>query len=407
MTIFEPYVARARIFRDESFDFLIADETAKAWYDGSIEQYMPERAWCREHIRRNDTVVDCGAHHGLMTVLFARWVGLEGAVIAYEALPANARVVEENARLNGLANVTVRPVGVGQKAGLVEASINAGNVIVGSLGGAEHVEVVRLDDDLPRGTIVNFLKIDVEGSELRALWGARRVLRQRPIVDLEIHNFLLTDRRRALAAIEAILSPVHWTYDVLGEVLSEDFRHFDGPLDLEWLASFENPHLFCMPRNAAKWRYWLWSGRLAMVAKAVIQPVKSAVKRSLALFRDPLGAVWIEEESGWAGVWTRRGRSEVFDAVWTKDGLKVEAVLLVTVEGDLVTLTRKTSSDGADEMTYIGTMNGSKISGSYPGGRWSALIRQSAPIDFPNNSAPPTAGERHSSPDSTRSPPGG
>jgi FkbM family methyltransferase len=375
MTIFEPYVARARIFQDESFDFLIADETAKSWYDGSIDQYMPERAWCREHIRPNDTVVDCGAHHGLMTVLFARWVGSRGTVIAYEALPANAQVVEENARLNGLANVTVRPVGVGEKAGHVKAAINAGNVVVGGLDGGEHVEVVRLDDDLPPGTVVDFLKVDVEGSDLRALRGAKRVLNQRPIVDLEIHNFLFPDRRRALAAIEAILSPVHWTYDVLGEVLSQDFRHFEGPLDLEWLASFENPHLFCMPRNTARWRYWLSSGRLAMVANIVAHPVKKAIRGVFGTFHDPLGAIWIEEESGWSGVWTRRGRSEVFDAVWTKNSIKIKAVLLITIDGDLVTLTRKASSDGANDMIYVGTMNGSRISGSYPGGRWSAFVR--------------------------------
>jgi FkbM family methyltransferase len=361
MAIFEPYIARGRIFQDECFDFLIADDTAKAWYDGSTEQYMPERAWCREHVKPNDTVVDCGAHHGLMTVLFARWVGPRGAVIAYEALPANAHVVEQNARLNGLANVAVRPVGVGEKAGRVEAAVNAGNVVVGGLDGAEHIEIVQLDDDLPPGTVVNFLKIDVEGSDLRALRGARRLLRQHPVVDLEIHNFLFADRRRSLASIETILSPVHSTYDVLGEVLSQDLRHFDGPLDLEWLASFENPHLFCTPRSAAKWRYWLWSGRRAMVVKAVVRPVEKAITSCLGRLRDPLRAVWIEEESGWAGVWTRRGRSEVFDAVWTKNRLRTEALVSIAMEGDQVTVRRKASSDGAEDMTYVGTMNSRRI----------------------------------------------
>jgi FkbM family methyltransferase len=375
MAIFERYVAKGRTFQGESFDFLIADETAKDWYDGSIEQHMPERAWCREHIRPGDTVVDCGAHHGLMTVLFARWVGHRGTVIAYEALPANARVVEENARLSGLTNVTVRPVGVGEKADRVVAAVNAGNVVIGGLDGAEYIEMVRLDDDLPPGVVVNFLKVDVEGSDLSALRGARRILQQRPVVDLEIHNFMFTERRRTLAEIEAILSPAHWTYDVLGEVLSPDFRHFKGLLDLDWLASFENPHLLCIPRNSAKWRYRLLSGRLAMVARAVARPVDMAIKSSLALFRDPLGSVWIEEESGWDGVWTRRGRSNVFDAVWTKNGLRIEAVLSIAMDGDQVTLTREASSDGAENMTYFGTMNGRRISGKYSGGRWSALIQ--------------------------------
>jgi hypothetical protein len=33
---FEPYIATGRVFKDELFDFLIADETAKAWYDGPL-----------------------------------------------------------------------------------------------------------------------------------------------------------------------------------------------------------------------------------------------------------------------------------------------------------------------------------------------------------------------------------
>jgi FkbM family methyltransferase len=379
MTTFNHYIAKSRVFQDQSFDFLIADETGKAWYDGSTDQFMPERAWCREHIRPHDTVVDCGAHHGLMTVLFARWVGPQGSVFAYEALPTNARVIEANARINRLANVTVRPVGVGETADRVAVALNAGNVIVAGSGAAEQVQVVPLDDDLPPDTIVNFLKIDVEGSELRALRGAKKVLSQRPVVDLEIHNFLFANRRRTLAAIEAILSPVHWTYDVLGEVLSQDFRHFDGPLDLDWLASFDNPHLFCTPRKTARWRYLLWSGQLAIFAKIAARPVKKAARGVLGFFRDPLGAVWIEEESGWAGVWTRRGRSELFDAVWTKNGKRMEAVLRIRIDGDLVTLTRKGSSHGADDMTYLGTKDGSRVSGSYPGGRWSAVIRFKRP----------------------------
>ncbi len=48
------------------------------------------------------------------------------------------------------------------------------------------VEVRRLDDVIPAGTLIRFIKIDVEGGELDVLKGATRILDQsRPIVAFE------------------------------------------------------------------------------------------------------------------------------------------------------------------------------------------------------------------------------
>lgn len=46
-----------------------------------------------------------------------------------------------------------------------------------------------------------------------------------------------------------------------------------------------------------------------------------------------LGQVWTESENGWSGTWTRRGSSNTFDAVWTKDGARVTSVLTITAVG--------------------------------------------------------------------------
>jgi FkbM family methyltransferase len=370
---FVPYIAKDRAFQNERFDFLIADEAAKGWYDETAEQFMPERAWCRQHIRSGETVIDCGAHHGMMSVLFGRWVGRQGSVIAYEPLAANAAVVAENARLSGLTNLIVRPVGVSDEVGAAAVDLNGNNIVVNDRGGTVFVEMVRLDDDLPADMVVHFLKIDVEGSELRALLGARRVLKQRPTIALELHNLLFADRRKTLARIMAILSPAYWKYDVLGEVLSPHFRHFEGPVDLEWLASFDNPHIFCIPRRRVMYRHWLLAGRLASPIRRFNNSLTASVIRSL--FRDPLGTVWTEEESGWSGIWTRRGKTTVFDALWTKDGATVTAVLTMTLDDGKVTVIRTRSNDGAADLSYAGTVIGLNVSGRYPGGRWSATIR--------------------------------
>ena len=168
METFVPYIAKDRRFEELRFDFLIADLVGQSWYDGSPKQFMPERGWCRDHILPGMVVVDCGAHHGMMTVLFALWTGLTGKVLAYEAIPANREVIEKNVRLNGLGNVIIRSFGVSDRNGKVCLLTNTSN---SSPGGTEMFDVVTLDADLADQR-VDFLKFDVEGSELDALTGA-------------------------------------------------------------------------------------------------------------------------------------------------------------------------------------------------------------------------------------------
>ena len=79
---------------------------------------------------------------------------------------------------------------------------------------------------------------------------------------------------------------------------------------------------------------------------------------SAAFHSDILGAVWQESENGWSGVWTRRGTSAVFDAVWTLSGQRVTAVLTMTRTGtDTVSIYRKDTSDNL-EVDYTATIGG-------------------------------------------------
>ena len=69
-----------------------------------------------------------------------------------------------------------------------------------------------------------------------------------------------------------------------------------------------------------------------------------------------LGAVWDESENGWTGVWTRRPGTNIFDAVWTKDGGRVTAVLTMTPIGtNTVAIDRKDTSD-SEEVDYIAAL---------------------------------------------------
>jgi FkbM family methyltransferase len=249
---FTPYIAKDRAFHDFRFDFYIANEVGKQWYDGGVDQRMPEREWCVSQLQRGMNVVDCGAHHGMLSLIFANAIGTSGKVFAYEALPTNAAIIQRNAALNAIDNIIVRPVGVGDSPALMAVQYNLSNTLV--IGGApppdqdinDFVQIVRLDDDLPNDMNIDFLKIDVEGYDLNALRGMERTLAQHPILDLELHNFLFADRSSTLEQIVSILRPLDYNWDLLGEI-GDKPNHLTGTLAVHHLVDFSNPHLMGVP----------------------------------------------------------------------------------------------------------------------------------------------------------------
>jgi FkbM family methyltransferase len=248
-TDFEPYVFRNCQMGSYTFDMWITDPTAQLWYAGHNHNLVDKR-WCLDHIRQGMTVADCGAHHGQMTVVFSKAVGATGKVLAWEAFPSNAEVIEKNLQLNGCANATVRAFALGDELKRLPLHVDDNNTRVAwadpPAETTRWVEVRKLDDDISPHLRIDFLKIDVEGSDLQMMRGARRTLAQRPIIDLEVHNFLFTDRQATLTEMFAILEPLSYQYFILPEN-SDTVLAVGEAVDLRELIQYQVPHVFCMP----------------------------------------------------------------------------------------------------------------------------------------------------------------
>jgi len=78
---FRPYLI-SRDGYETRFQFHIDDLFAKEWYDVTKEK--PEIQFLLRFIREDDVIIDCGAHHGFLTIPFAQQAS-KGQVLAIEA----------------------------------------------------------------------------------------------------------------------------------------------------------------------------------------------------------------------------------------------------------------------------------------------------------------------------------
>jgi FkbM family methyltransferase len=151
---------------------------------GAIEQ--PVQAALAERLRPGDTLLDVGANVGFLAVVGAALVGATGRVIAFEPVPANARQIRRNKRLNRLRQLEVVETAVGDRTGqaVLVLARHAGGAALADVErppdacGELTVPIVRLDDWLASrpGLWPALVKIDVEGAELQVLRGLAATL---------------------------------------------------------------------------------------------------------------------------------------------------------------------------------------------------------------------------------------
>ncbi|HEX8501826.1 MAG TPA: FkbM family methyltransferase [Pyrinomonadaceae bacterium] len=153
-------------------------------YDAPVARFI------RERLRPGALCLDVGANVGVYVLQFAHWAGVRGRVVAFEPNPCARRLLERHIRLNGLeGRVEVAPVAAGARAG--EATLFAAGAAGMSRLGAPNrliaeqvkeitVPVVTLDEFCAeRGLVPDWLFLDIEGFEIAALAGARRLIESR------------------------------------------------------------------------------------------------------------------------------------------------------------------------------------------------------------------------------------
>jgi FkbM family methyltransferase len=184
-----------------------------------------ETAFVRRHVTSGMAVVDIGANLGWFTTHLALLVGAKGRVDAFEPRSDLMDLLTKTVAENGLTNVTTHNFAL--------ASQNADGQVIWSThdvnpGGtnlvssdfvapgitAQPVAVRTLDTCISHR--VDFIKLDVEGSELLVFKGAERILAQdRPLILVELNPSNLM-RTSGVSASEFGRYVEKWDYCLYG-----------------------------------------------------------------------------------------------------------------------------------------------------------------------------------------------
>lgn len=157
------------------------------WYHLGI--YEPETSrFLATHLRPGDTFWDLGANAGYHTLMAARAVGPAGRVVAVEPDPGTCEILREQLQLNGMENCTIVQAAIADRtdrALLVRrASDPRGNAlreidnpaIDNKEGDVVEVPSLTMDELAARHPAPRLIKMDIEGAEVLALPGGRKLL---------------------------------------------------------------------------------------------------------------------------------------------------------------------------------------------------------------------------------------
>lgn len=154
-----------------------------------------------EQIRSSDVVWDIGANVGLYSVQFAKRLGTDGAVYAYEPVPEVFIKLKKNTEL--LAQVTCFNIALSEANGMTyiergqDPLLATSKIVNDKSESSIQIQVLTGDEflRLGNGSFPTFLKIDVEGHELSVLKGMNGLLENNPprVIGMEIHFEKLTE----------------------------------------------------------------------------------------------------------------------------------------------------------------------------------------------------------------------
>jgi FkbM family methyltransferase len=217
--------------------------------------------WCEAEIRAvapilepGCTVIDIGANIGTHTIAFAKMVGAQGRVIAFEPQRIVHQILCGNVALNALTNVVVLNAAAGDVAGHVRIpsidptrDYNFGAIALCAPDAEKEegdlVEVVTVD--ALQLQACRLIKVDVEGMEPKVIEGARETIaRCEPALFVENNTV-----EKSAAVLEAISDVGYKGYWHVSPYFSA--RNYFGHSENVFAQYQPEANLLCVPKHVS------------------------------------------------------------------------------------------------------------------------------------------------------------
>ncbi len=136
-------------------------------------------------IRKNDIVLDLGASTGDFCIIASKKAGANGTVIALEPDSDSYELLKYNIQRNKCQNVISINIGVGKEDDDQEKEIIA-PFNKPSRGKISTLETIL--ENIGMSKRIDFIKMDIEGSEVEVMAKSINIIKQADVVSLEFHG---------------------------------------------------------------------------------------------------------------------------------------------------------------------------------------------------------------------------
>jgi FkbM family methyltransferase len=187
-------------------------------YDPSVAEFL------RVRVRDGHVCYDVGANVGVYVLQFAHWSRPSGRVVAFEPNDGARKVLEHHVKLNGVADrVTIVPAAVGSSSGRATlyaadadgmSRLNVPNAAIADRVRPYEVPVVSVDQYVEQsGLAPDVLMLDIEGFEIAALSGAKRLIQRKRdlLIVVEMHPNVWSSANTTRQSTEALLDELQLT----------------------------------------------------------------------------------------------------------------------------------------------------------------------------------------------------
>jgi FkbM family methyltransferase len=188
-------------------------------YDAPVAEFL------RTRVKPGDLCIDVGANVGVYVLQFAHWSGPTGRVVAFEPNPGACAVLQKHVELNNLsARVEIIPAAVGAQRGnatlfAAEADgmsrLGAPNELIADRVKEITVTLMTLDNACAEWQLQpDWVFIDIEGFEIEALAGARKIMSERgPALNIivEMHPSVWASANTTRMGAEMLLDELRLT----------------------------------------------------------------------------------------------------------------------------------------------------------------------------------------------------